>query len=101
MLVKDTEAMERIQKRATKFILGNSGDYKERLVKLKLLPLMYSFKLADINVFVNSFKNRTNRFCITDFVCLKAFADQITAKRDIQRDRREHMTQAASTLQDP
>ena len=49
MLVKDTEALERIQKRATKFILGNSdGDYKERLVKLKLLPLMYSFELADI-----------------------------------------------------
>ncbi len=30
----------------------------------------------------------------------KAFADQITAKREIQRDRREHMTQAASTLQE-
>ncbi len=49
MLVKDTEALERIQKRATKFILGtDSGDYKARLVKLKLLPLMYSFELADI-----------------------------------------------------
>ena len=59
MLVKDTEALERIQKRATKFILGNSdGDYKERLVKLKLLPLMYSFELADLMFFVNSFKTK-------------------------------------------
>ncbi len=50
MLVKDTEALERIQKRATKFILGTDfGDYKARLVKLKLLLLMYSFELADIS----------------------------------------------------
>ena len=88
MLVKDTEALERIQKRATKFILGNSdGDYKERLVKLKLLPLMYSFELADIMFFVNSFKNKTNRFCITDFVSISCSNTRSSDKLTLRHTR--------------
>ena len=91
MLVKDTEALERIQKRATKFILGNSdGDYKERLVKLKLLPLMYSFELADIMFFVNSFKNKTNRFCITDFVSISCSNTRSSDKLTLRHTRSSH-----------
>ena len=41
--------IEMIQKRATKYILSDySSDYKLRLTRLKLLPLMYIYDLADI-----------------------------------------------------
>ena len=43
-LIKDVKKLETLQRRATKFILGYhfSGlDYKDRLIQLKLLPLMY------------------------------------------------------------
>ncbi len=88
MLVKDTEALERIQKRATKFILGtDSGDYKARLVKLKLLPLMYSFELADIMFFVTSYKNRTNRFCITEYISISGSSTRSSDKLTLRYTR--------------
>ena len=41
-LIKDTTILERVQRRATKYILNDyTSDYKFRLLKLKLLPLMY------------------------------------------------------------
>jgi len=40
-LIKDIEILERIQRRATKYIIGNNQmDYKCRLLSLHLLPLM-------------------------------------------------------------
>ena len=42
--------------------------YKERLIKLNLLPLMYHLELADIMFYVNSYKNRSPRFNISDYV---------------------------------
>ena len=61
----------KIQRRATEFILGQGLSlltYKERLVKLNLLPLMYHLELADIMFYVNSYKNRSPRFNISDYV---------------------------------
>ena len=41
-LICDISSLERIQRRATKFILNdNVSDYKTHLVKLNILPLMY------------------------------------------------------------
>ena len=41
-LIKDVLLLERVQRRATKFILGDySMDYKSRLIYLKLLPPLY------------------------------------------------------------
>ena len=41
-LIKDTVIPEKIQRQATKFILSDYvSDYKTRLLKLDLLPLMY------------------------------------------------------------
>ena len=71
MLIKDILSLEKIQRRATKFILGQGLSlltYKERLVKLNLLPLMYHLELADIMFYVNSYKNRSPRFNISDYV---------------------------------
>ncbi len=54
--LKGIKSLERIQRRTTRYVLGcESGGskltYRERLIKLKLLPLMYHFELADIMFF--------------------------------------------------
>ena len=58
LLLKDIKAIESIQKRATKFILSDfTSDYKQKLTKLHLLPIMYYFELQDIMFAVKSLKN--------------------------------------------
>ena len=56
-LIKDIKSLEQIQRRATKFVLNdNSLDYKSRLMKLHLLPLIMTLELQDIFFFVRSLK---------------------------------------------
>ena len=46
---KDIILLERVQRRATKYILSDyTSDYKTCLIKLNLLPLMYIYELLDI-----------------------------------------------------
>ena len=67
--INDIVALERIQKFATKFVLNNySMDYKSRLVELKILPLMYFFELAAIVFFLQSIKNTTTSFDISNYI---------------------------------
>ena len=48
-LIKDISCLEQVQRKATKYILNDfSSDYKTRLLKLNLLPLMYIYELTDI-----------------------------------------------------
>ena len=48
-LIKDIQKLERIQRRATKYILNNYDlSYKQRLDQLHLLPLMYTYELNDL-----------------------------------------------------
>lgn len=47
---RDT-ALERVQRRATKFILKTDLRYSDRLVKLKLLPLEYTRDILDLCLF--------------------------------------------------
>ena len=68
-LVKDFTQLERIQRRASKFILNYSThDYKSRLIHLKLLPLTMTLELNDILFFIKSMKSVTtsilNRFSL-------------------------------------
>ena len=64
-LQKDIQNIERIQHRATKFILKDyDSNYKIRLLTLKLLPLMYPFELQDISFTVKSLKYSTKGFNI-------------------------------------
>jgi len=69
-LLKDIIIFERLQRRATKFILNNyTDDYKKWLTNLKLLPLMYlQFDYYDISFFINSNKNPNLGFNILDYV---------------------------------
>jgi len=64
-LIKDIYTLERIQRRATKYILNDyDSDYKTRLIKLNLLPLMYIYDLCDILFFIKSFQNPSQHFDI-------------------------------------
>ena len=59
-LIKDIMVLEFAQKRATKFILASynrSCDYRERLIRLYLLPLAMILELADITFLIKSIKS--------------------------------------------
>ena len=67
-LLSDIELIEKIQKQATKYILCDyTSDYKSRLMRLNLLPLMYIYDLNDIMFFINSVKFPSDKFNILDF----------------------------------
>ena len=67
-LIKDITALEQLQVRATKHILNNfSDDYKSRLLRLELLPLMYRLELVEIMFFISQFQLRNPRFDVMDY----------------------------------
>ena len=64
-LLRDICNLERVQKRATRYIVNDpSLNYRERLCKLQMLPLMFQLELADILFTVSSIKNPNNHFNI-------------------------------------
>ena len=68
-LISDIELIKKVQKRATKYILCDyTSDYKSRLMRLDLLPLMYIYDLNDIMFFINSVKFPSDNFNILDYV---------------------------------
>lgn len=70
-LKKDIIALEKVQRRATKFILNDfSSDYKTRLQQLQLLPLMMTLELNDIIFTVNALKHPADHFNILDFISM-------------------------------
>ena len=67
-LLKDINSLERVQRCATKFILSDyTSDYKTRLEQLSILPLTYTYEIADM-FFVNFIKNPSPRFKILNHV---------------------------------
>ena len=68
-LLSDIKLIEKVQKRATKYILCDyTSDYKSRLMRLNLLPLMYIYDLNDIMFFINSVKSPSDKFNILDYI---------------------------------
>ena len=68
-LIKDITALERIQRRATKYILNDyNSSYKSRLQQLHMLPLMYIYELNDIKFLVKSLKSPTDNFDIKNYI---------------------------------
>ena len=62
-LIKDIKLLESIQRRSTKFILNDfTSDYKSRLIKLNLLPLMMFYELCDIIFYIKSVKSPNTNF---------------------------------------
>ena len=67
--LKDILSLERIQRRATKYILSDSySDYKSRLVSLQLLPLMYWFDLQDVLFLVKCLKDESDSMNIYKYI---------------------------------
>ena len=56
----DLVLIERIQKSATKWIIGSSLTYKERLIKLKNLPLYLYFELHSLLLICDLINNKYN-----------------------------------------
>ena len=70
-LIKHIQLIERIQRRATKYVLNDYvGDYKSCLIKLQILPLMYILDLNDVIFFVRSLKSPHEGFNIENFIFL-------------------------------
>jgi len=67
-LLTDVDLIERVQRRATKHILSDyCSCYKQRIIQLKLLPLMYIYDLADFMFFVKAFKSPNDKFNFVEF----------------------------------
>jgi len=70
-LIKDIEILERIQRRAAKYIIGNNQmDYKSRLLSLYLLPLMHWLELQDITFLVKCLQQPTANPEIASLDCI-------------------------------
>ena len=68
-LVKDIQSLERVQRRATKYILQDyTSDYKSRLLSLNILPLMYWLELQDLIFLIKCLKDPQDTNNIYQFV---------------------------------
>ena len=53
---RNIRALEQVQRKATRFIVGKELSYYERLKKLELLPLVYGREILDLIFFYKCFK---------------------------------------------
>ena len=68
-LLKDISRLERVQRKATKFILSDYlSCYKSRLLALNLLPLMYWLELQDMMFLIKLLKEPADNFNILDYI---------------------------------
>ena len=75
-LMKNILLLEKVQRRATEYILNYfSSDYKTRLTKLNILPLMFWLELQDILFLVKCFKQPSHNINIFSYV---SFASSCT-----------------------
>ena len=82
-LIKDITMLERIQRRATKYILNDyNSSYKSRLQQLNILPLMFIFELQDLMFLIKSLKSPTDNFSINNHI---TFASVTTRSRTHQK----------------
>jgi len=95
--LKDIQAIENVQRRATKFILHDyASSYKSRLFTLHLLPLMMQLEINDILFFITSIKNPTKRFNILHYVTFSTASTRWSSKcklvHNLSRTNRVHWT---------
>ena len=65
-MIKDITLLERIQRRATKYILNDyTSDYKTRLISLDILPLMAELEIGDLTFFLRNLKTPGDHFDVT------------------------------------
>ena len=87
-LIKHIQLIERVQRRATKYILNDyTSDYKSRLLKLHILPLMYTLDLNDIMFFIKSLKTNHNGFDIKNFISFVTGNTRLAVSHKLQHNR--------------
>jgi len=83
--INDITLLERIQRRATKYILTDfTSNYKTRPINLNLLPLMYQLDLYNILFFIKSFQNITASFNIRNYVGFCQLSTRSSASNKLQ-----------------
>ena len=68
---KDIVRIKQNQRQATKYVLGTSGadlDYKSRLIKTNLLPIMFWYEVQDVLFFVKCLVNPSENFDIKEYI---------------------------------
>ena len=84
-LLTDINNLERIQHHATKYILNNyTNDYKSRLINLNILPLMYTYEIADILFLIKSIKNPSSCFNINNYITFYTGSSQLAEAHKLQ-----------------
>ena len=84
-LTKHILTIERVQRRATKYILNDyTSCYKTRLLKLNLLPLMYMFELQDLLFAIKSIKSPTNQFNINNYIKFSTISTRSEASNKLK-----------------
>ena len=83
-LVTELSSLEKVQRRATTFILNDFSDifYKDRCIKLSLLPLSYCREIHDLCLFLfNCIHGKVN----CNFLNFNNLVDTSTGRRSVQK----------------
>ena len=92
-LLKDIRQLERLQRRATKYILNDySSDYKTRLSKLNILPLMYILDISDIMFTIKSLKFPSEAFSITEYITFASGNTRLGSSNKLQHLRNSNVS---------
>ena len=84
-LTQDIVKLEQLQRRATKFIVSSSLDYKSRLVNIDLLPLSLWLEYQDILLLVKLMSDPPDNFCIDDFITSVSSSTRASTQHKIKR----------------
>ena len=84
-LLKDISRLERVQRKATKFILSDYlSCYKSRLLALNLLPLMYWLELQDMMFLIKLLKEPAYNFNILDYISFSTTSTRSGSTRKLK-----------------
>ena len=84
MLIKDIVTLEKIQRRSTRFITGTpSHSYRERLISLHLLPLMYFYEYLDVILLVQSLQHPDDSFNIYNYITFSSHTTRSSSSSKI------------------
>ncbi len=83
--IQDIILLERVQRRATKYILNNYNiSYKLRLIHLNILPLMYYLQLLDLLFFVKCLKNPSDSYNVFNHVTFHSGSTRSSSNRKLK-----------------
>uniref|UniRef100_A0A1X7TSZ9 Reverse transcriptase domain-containing protein n=1 Tax=Amphimedon queenslandica TaxID=400682 RepID=A0A1X7TSZ9_AMPQE len=86
-LKKHILLLERVQRRASKYVLGDyTSSYRDRLIQLSLFPLLYWLKLLDIMYLVKSLKFPSDNMSILEFISFNDSATRSSASHKLKHN---------------